>query len=90
MLCANVSEHYISSIFIGAVNKNNRDEVVVVFIQEKFWLKRSLGQDLIFSVILLVHTTYENVTVFRNVDKKIRRRGITKNKEYGIHITTTA
>ena len=62
MLCANVSEHYISSIFIGAVNKNNRDEVARAFIQEKVRLERSLGQDFIFSVILLVHTTYENVT----------------------------
>ena len=45
MLCTNVSEHAVCSIFIGLVNKkNNCDEIARVFIQVKVCLKRSLDQ----------------------------------------------
>jgi hypothetical protein len=43
--CADVSEQSISSNFVGGVSrKNNRDEIVVVFIREKFGLEISLRQ----------------------------------------------
>ena len=46
-LCADVSEHY--SIFVGGVNrKNNRNEIVGVFIREKVGLKNSLSHCCMF------------------------------------------
>ena len=37
-------EHSVSSIFIGGVRrKNNRDEIVGIFIQEKVWLRNRLS-----------------------------------------------
>jgi len=45
ILCADVSEHSVCSIFIsGVIRKNNRDDIAWVFIQVKFWLKNSLSQ----------------------------------------------
>ena len=45
ILYAYVSEHSVCSIFIGGVSrKNNRDEIVGVFIREKVWLENSLSQ----------------------------------------------
>ena len=43
ILCAEVSEHTVCYIFVRQVNKkNNRYEIARVFMQVKFWLKRSL------------------------------------------------
>jgi len=45
ILCADISEHSVCSFFIGGVNrKNNRDEIVGAYIQEKVWLQSSLSQ----------------------------------------------
>jgi hypothetical protein len=45
MLYANVSEHFVCSIFVDGVSrKNNQYKFVGVFIQEKFWLENSLSQ----------------------------------------------
>ena len=42
---ADVSEHTDCSIFVDIVNmKNNRDEIVGIFIQEKVWLKNSQSE----------------------------------------------
>jgi hypothetical protein len=44
-LYADILEHNVCSIFIGGVSrKNNRDEIVGLFIQEKVWLENSLSQ----------------------------------------------
>ena len=45
MLYVDISEHSVCSVFIGGVSrKNNQDEIVGVFIQEKVWFKNSLSQ----------------------------------------------
>ena len=45
ILCTDVSEHSVSSIFIGRVSRNNNlNEIVGVFIGEKVWLEKSLSQ----------------------------------------------
>jgi hypothetical protein len=45
VLYADVSEHSVCSFFIGGVSrKNNREEIVGVFIRVKVWLKNSLSQ----------------------------------------------
>ena len=45
ILCANISEHFVCSIFIAQANeKNGWDEIARVFIQVKVWLKRNLGE----------------------------------------------
>ena len=45
ILCADVSEHSVCSVFIGGViRKNNRDYIAWVFVQVKFWLENNLSQ----------------------------------------------
>jgi hypothetical protein len=57
MLCADVLEQPVSSIFIGGVGrKNNLDEICL------YKYPNSL-----FPVIFPAYTTYEGGTVFRNV-----------------------
>jgi len=56
------------SIFIGGVNtKNNRDEIVGVFIWEQVWLNNKYPNNLIS--VLPAYTAYKDGTgkVFRNV-----------------------
>jgi hypothetical protein len=44
-LYADTSERSVCSIFLGSISrKNNRDEIVGVFIWERVWLKNSLSQ----------------------------------------------
>ena len=45
MLYADILEHSVCSIFTGGVSrKNNKYEIVGIFIREKVWLENSLGQ----------------------------------------------
>jgi hypothetical protein len=61
ILCADVSEHSVSSIFISRVNnKNNWGETLRVFIQVYLYPYEYLN--ILVSVILLVQTTYEDGT----------------------------
>ena len=61
ILCADVLEHSVCSIFICSVNnKNNWDEVVRVFRNVYLHLYECLSN--LIPVILLVHTTYEDGT----------------------------